>query len=142
MTKMQYNEFSSFTGPSDQLKALIKWKSGDPDVIRSYSSFDYRKDADMQRQFTIELRVDYADNEKNDAIRETLRQCARRALATARFISDNPKATQVVVWSDDFFSGHEEIAILDDVLGEITEDTVNDQEQPSDELLGALQDGV
>jgi len=96
----------------------------------------------MQRQFTIELRVDYADAEKNAEIRTTLRQCARRALATANLIADNPKATVIAIWSDDFFSGHEEIALLDDVLGEVTTETINEVgETPSDELLGALKDG-
>lgn len=97
----------------------------------------------MQRQFTIELRVDYADNEKNDAIRTTLKQCARRALATANLIADNPRATVCAIWSDDFYSGHEEIALLDDILGEVTEETINETgDEPSAELLGALKDGV
>ena len=97
----------------------------------------------MQRQFTIELRVDYADSEKNAAIKTTLQQCARRAFATANLLADNPKATQVAIWSDDFFSGHEEIALLEDVLGEVDEtNPVDTSEQPSDELLGALKDGV
>jgi hypothetical protein len=100
------------------------------------------KGAAMQRQFTIELRVDFADNDKNEALKETLQQCARRALATARLISDNPKSTQVAIWSDDFFSGHEDIALLKDVLGEVTEETLTEGEQPSDEMLGALKDGV
>ena len=96
----------------------------------------------MQRQYTLELRVDFADNEKNGAMKETLQQCARRAFATANLLADNPKATQVAIWSDDFFSGHEEIALLEDVLGEVDEtNPVDTSEQPSDELLGALKDG-
>jgi hypothetical protein len=47
------------------------------------------------------------------------------------------------LWSDDFFTGHAEIALLDDVLGPVTEENVNDTgEAPSDEMLAALRDGV
>lgn len=98
----------------------------------------------MQRQFTIELRVDFADPEKNEALRTTLQQAARRVLATANLIADNPKATKIAIFSDDFFSAHEEISLLDDVLGEVTAETVNEtgEDEPSSELLGALRGGV
>ena len=58
-------------------------------------------------------------------------------------IADNPKATRVSIWSEDFFTGHEQIALLDDVLGKVTPDTASDPgEAVSDEMMAALRDGV
>lgn len=94
----------------------------------------------MQRQFTIELRVDFADAEKLGPMRQVLQQVARHAFAAAQLISDNPKSTQIAIFSDDFFSGHEEIKLLDDViqqgLDQVGEDSGSDG--VSDELRGAV----
>jgi hypothetical protein len=94
----------------------------------------------MQRQFTIELRVDFADPEKLGPLKQVLQQAARHAFATAQLISDNPKSTQIAIFSDDFFSGHEEIKLLDDViqqgLDQVGEETGS--ENISDELRGAV----
>ncbi len=94
----------------------------------------------MQRQFTIELRVDFADQEKLPSLQQVLQQGARHAFATAQLLSDNPKTTQVAIFSDDFFSGHEEIKLLDDTIqqgldaiGETSGDEVL-----SSELVGAM----
>lgn len=70
----------------------------------------------MQRQFTIELRVDFADPEKLEPIKKVLQQAARHAFATAQLISDNPKLTKIAIFSDDFFTGHEQIALLEDTI--------------------------
>ena len=70
----------------------------------------------MQRQFTIELRVDFVDPEKLPVLKSVLQQAARHAFATAQLITDNPKTTQIAIYSDDFFSGHEEIKLLEDVI--------------------------
>lgn len=136
-----------FAGPAEGLDKLIDWKMGSPrSVYNTLGGHTPTKEQRMQRQFTIELRVDYADPEKNAAIKTTLQQCARRAFATANLLADNPKATQVAIFSDDFFSGHEEIALLEDVLGEVNDDNVNSDEVTggavSSELMGALKDGV
>ena len=71
----------------------------------------------MQRQFTIELRVDYADNEKNDSMRLALQQAARHVYATGVLLADGVKP-QIAVFSDDFFTGHEAIALLDDTVAQ------------------------
>lgn len=70
----------------------------------------------MQRQFTIELRVDFADQDKLEPLKQVLQQAARHAFATAQLISDNPKLTKIAIFSDDFFSGHEEIKLLEDTI--------------------------
>lgn len=93
----------------------------------------------MQRQFTIELRVDYADNDKNITMREAMQKAAQHVFATAQLLSDGVKP-QIVVFSDDFFDGHDEIKLVEgtiqkglDLLGPET-----DADKPSNELLDAL----
>lgn len=93
----------------------------------------------MQRQFTIELRVDYADQEKNEAMRKALQQAARHVYATATLLADGVKP-QIAIFSDDFFTGHETIALLEDTIAKGLEQ-INEQPGDSDgvssELLAA-----
>ena len=96
----------------------------------------------MQRQFTIELRVDYADNEKNDAMRTALQAAARHVYATAMLLADAVKP-QIAIFSDDFFAGHEQIALLEDTIQAGKDEIGGEQETPvSDELLGAMRDSL
>lgn len=96
----------------------------------------------MQRQFTIELRVDYADNGKNEAMRQALTAAARHVYATATLLADAVKP-QIAIFSDDFFSGHEEIELLEDVIAQgkqqLEQAGVSEQpEEISSELLSAV----
>lgn len=143
MPRLSYIEIETFTGTEEQLDGLIHWRTGDIEVLRHYTNHlpTNLRGAYMQRQITIEVRVDFADNDKNAEIRTTAQQCALRLLATCNLIADNPKATRIAIWSDDFYSGHEEIALLEDVLGDVTKDTINQTgDEPSAELLNALKD--
>lgn len=71
----------------------------------------------MQRQFTIELRVDYADTEKTKVMRQAMQQAARHVYATATLLADGVKP-QIAIFSDDFFTGHESIELLDDTISQ------------------------
>lgn len=117
---LSYEKLTVFTGPDEQLNRLIDWKAGSVDVMRHYKSahaINWREEhRHMQRQFTIELRVDFEDSGKLQPLKEVLQQAARHAYATAQLISDNPKSTQIAIFSDDFFSGHEEIKLLEDTI--------------------------
>ena len=96
----------------------------------------------MQRQFTIELRVDYADNEKNDSMRTALQAAARHVYATATLLADAVKP-QIAIFSDDFFAGHEQITLLEDTIKAGKEQIGGTDETPvSDELLGAMRDSL
>ena len=119
----------------DVLDKLILWREGDP----RYRLDSRKRINKMQRQFTIELRVDYADQDKNEAMRKALSAAARHVLATAHLLADGVKP-QIVVFSDDFFTGHEEIAILDNTLGSAIEESNAPDEVVSDELLQAARD--
>lgn len=121
------------------LDQILIWRENDPRFMRRSQA----RRSGMQRQFTIELRVDYADNDKNDAMRKALSSAARHVFATATLLADNVKP-QIAIFSDDFFSGHEEIALLDDVIaqGKAALEGVNGEngeETPvSSELLQAV----
>lgn len=137
---MRYEDIEAFTGPEDQLGQKIDWLAGRIAVLKRYKIDTITRGAHMQRQFTIELRVDFEDSEKLQPLKEVLQQAARHAYATAQLISDNPKSTQIAIFSDDFFSGHEEIKLLDDTiqqgLDQIGEDSGADS--VSSELAAAV----
>lgn len=96
----------------------------------------------MQRQFTMELRVDYSDNEKNQAMREVMQAAARHVYATASLLSDGAKP-QIAIFSDDFFSGHEKIELLEDTIQrgkEMLSLTDQKEDGVSAELMAAVRD--
>ena len=92
----------------------------------------------MQRQWTIEARADFADADKNEAISEAVKQAAIKVAATISLLQDGVKA-EVVAYSDDFFHGHEDIALF---ASKVTVDdlTAQEDEGVSDELLAAAQE--
>lgn len=134
---MNYQYISSFAGSPTDLDQVIEWKSGSIAVLKHYKTDTITRGAHMQRQFTIELRVDFADGDKLGPLKQTLQQAARHAFATAQLLSDNPKATQIAIYSDDFFSGHEEIKLLDDVIQQGLTDT-NEDASGSDTISSEL----
>ena len=69
----------------------------------------------MQRTYTIELVVDYADTGKYDATKKACASMARNLYATVSFLNDQVEP-KIAVFSDDYFQGHEEIALLDDTI--------------------------
>lgn len=69
----------------------------------------------MNLQFTIELRVDYADADKNEVMRTALQVTARHMFATASLLADGVKP-QIAMFSEDFFDGHAEIALIEDTI--------------------------
>ena len=95
----------------------------------------------MQRTFTVEIRVDYADPDKNDTMRTTLLHMARHGYATAALLAEGIKP-MVTMWSDDFFGNHEDIALLDDAIQQGIE-TTNMQDTTDElgsELMAAMRD--
>lgn len=123
---------------ADMFVDLLAWKLASPRHLRKKKMTAIMRGEHMQRQFTVELRVDYADNEKNDAMKKALAHAARHIYATAVLLADGVKP-QVAVFSDDFFSGHEEIKLLDDVIQQgLDETNETPTEEISSELMGAM----
>lgn len=69
----------------------------------------------MQREFTIQLRVDYADSEKNAAMRLACQLAAVHMLNKAMLLKDGQKP-DIAVYSDDFYSGREQIELIPDTI--------------------------
>ena len=117
---------------------MIIWRIDDP---RYTDHTNLVKGKIMQRQWTIEGRADFADTEKNDAITTAFRNAAVMLNATLALIKDNGIAPQVVCYSDDFFTGHEDIALMEDKLGKaIAFDSGGDGVSVSDEMMQAMRD--
>lgn len=72
----------------------------------------------MQRSITIELRIDYNDEGKKIKVQQLAAHCARMLLGGARLLSDGKQEPQIVVFSDDFYRGIEEINHLDGMTAE------------------------
>jgi hypothetical protein len=120
----------------DLLDKIIDWKMRAPNKRWRYATEEQR----MQRQFTIELRVDYADNEKNDAMRQACAAAARHVYATASLLSDGIKP-QISVYSDDYFAGHDEIKLMEDTIQQGLDDTQGvEATEISSELMRAVRD--
>lgn len=94
----------------------------------------------MQRQWTIEARADFADPDKNEAITEAVRQHAVALNAKLALIKDNGVSPQVVCYSDDFFTGHEDIALLKDTLGAAMAEDASPEAPISDEMMASLRE--
>ncbi len=93
----------------------------------------------MQTQVTIELRCDFEDKDKVAVLIEAAQAAARHMLATASLLSDKVKP-QIVVFTDDFFTGHKEIPLIGDTIaqGETMIAGESDLSELSDELTKAL----
>lgn len=116
-----------------QLDQMIQWKSRGPNGLLWYTE----RSELMNRQFTIELRVDYADSDKNEVMRQALQIAGRHMYATAELLGDGVKP-QIAMFSDDFFDGHAEIALIDDVLQKGKDMLkLGDDEGVSSELMAA-----
>jgi hypothetical protein len=137
---LNHYKLSGLLADPDTLDKLVIWRMNDVKYRRRTrrEQDEFIRSGSMQRQFTIELRVDYADNEKNDAMRTALQAAARHVYATATLLADAVKP-QIAIFSDDFFAGHEQITLLEDTIQAGKDEIGGENETPvSDELLGAM----
>lgn len=126
----------------DMLDRLIDWKLGSVTHRKRKSNrmTAIHEGAIMQRQFTIELRVDYEDADKNDTMRTACQAAARHVYATATLLADGVKP-QIAIYADDFFSSQQEIALLDDTIQQgIDASGLSDEAPVSSELMKAVRD--
>jgi hypothetical protein len=120
----------------DVVDKLLIWREQDPRM-----KWQNAEERAMQRQFTIELRVDYADNGKNESMRAAVAAAARHVYATAALLADATKP-QIACFSDDYFTGHEEIKALEDTISDGKTEIGGGTEEVSRELLTALRDSA
>jgi hypothetical protein len=93
------------------LDKMIVWKLREP---KPSNSGAYANMA--QRQWTIEVRADFSDPAKNAEIKQLVQQHAVSLHAFTALLSD-VQPPQVVCFSEDFFEGHQEIALHENTLG-------------------------
>ena len=103
--------------PSKDVDRRVQWRLGDIRFIAKHglTGEQWNKEAQeqaMQRQFTIELRVDYADPAKNEPMKQALLKSARQIQATATLLSDGQKP-DIAIFSEDFFVGKEVLDLMD-----------------------------
>lgn len=122
---------------------LLEWKRGSPRELRKRKFSGITRGAYMQRQFTIELRVDYEDPDKHQEMRKAAAHAARHMHAIASLLADNGVKPQVSAFSDDWFSGQEEINLLEDIIAQGLTETDGSGEQTEaidPELIRAMAD--
>lgn len=119
----------------DVLDQKIIWRLADP----RYMTRQDMKGKHMQRQWTIEARADFDDPDKNEVITKAIQQAARHVHATLALLADSQQP-QVVAFSDDFFSGHQEISLLEDVIGKGLAVSTEVEAPISSELLEAARE--
>jgi hypothetical protein len=126
---------------SSALDRLIDWKLHSPGNLRRTGNrmSAITEGKHMQRQFTIELRVDYEDSGKNDEMRKACAAAARHVYATASLLAEGVKP-QISVYSDDYFAGHEEIKMLEDTIQQGLDSIGSDETSVSSELMAAVRD--
>ena len=101
---------------NDLVKSVFVWRMGDPRIRETT-----RRSTDMKRQWNIEARADFADKEKNDLITAAVRRAAvhiNAEIALLLMADGAGQKPQVMAYSDDYFTGHAEIALLQDTLGD------------------------
>lgn len=70
----------------------------------------------MQRTFTIELRVNYADGEKNDTMKDAIMTAAHHLYAQGLLLADGGTKPEIAAFSDDWFSSREQIELIPDKI--------------------------
>ncbi len=97
----------------------------------------------MQRQWTIEVRADFSDPGAYDVISTLVKQAAVYLNANTALVPCSITPPKTVVFSDDFFAGHEDLDLLADTLGTALVDhggKVGGDAVVSDEMLQAVRD--
>lgn len=66
------------------------------------------------KTFTIELRVDFDDKEKEQLILQSARMAAKHLFTTASLVADKRKP-QIALSTSDMFEGAEQISLAEDI---------------------------
>lgn len=86
------------------------------EVVRNHkldASLNRRDGTMAQQLFTIECRVDFRDESKIPLFKTLIQQAARLVITQAGLLGDGVKP-EVVIYSHDYFKGHQDIALFDD----------------------------
>jgi hypothetical protein len=143
--KEQHMRWNVTAEPS-VMDLIIDWKLRSPRNKRMRASASEQtqdQEDKLIRQFTIELRVNYADADKNEVMRKACAAAARHVFATANLLADGVKP-DIAIFSDDWFAGKEEISLMQDVIQQGLDETNNGapnaEATVSSELMAAVRD--
>ena len=139
----EYHAEWNVTAEPRVMDQIIDWKIRSPAMKLKQKIGAITEEVHLIRQFTMELRVNYADDEKNITMRKAWAQAARHVNATAQLLSDGVKP-DIAIYSDDWFAGKETIDLLEDVIQQgIDENGASDAgNSVSSELMAAVRDGT
>lgn len=139
----EYSGEWCITAEPSVMDRLIDWKIRSAVMKLRAEASPLKEEAKLIRQFTIELRVNYADADKNDVMRKACAAAARHMFATANLLADGVKP-DIAIFSDDWFAGKEEISLMDDVIQQGLDETSNGapstEATVSSELMAAVRD--
>lgn len=129
----------SVTAEPSIMDLIIDWKLRSPTLDLATKTEEDK----LIRQFTIELRVNYADADKNEVMRKACAAAARHVFATANLLADGVKP-DIAIFSDDWFAGKEEISLMQDVIQQGLDETGANgnasEASVSSELMAAVRD--
>lgn len=69
----------------------------------------------LQRLFTIEIRVDFKDEDKLPIFKTLIQQAGRHVYGQGALLQDGVKP-EIVIHSHDFFKGHQDIPLFEDAV--------------------------
>jgi hypothetical protein len=122
------------------LDALLVWRLKDP-------RFGQPHEGDhpiMQKQFTLEFRVDFADEGRYETARKAVMLLAKHGLAELQLIAQgdaNGQQPQVASYSDDYFATHDEIDAMEDVIAQAKEKYAH-LTKPKDDTASGVSDDM
>lgn len=99
------------------------------------------------RTYTIELKADL-DDEQADILKKLMRSTAKKMYAQAVFLARGNRSPEIVMHSEDFFEGTEQIDLYEEDEPEDTSEEPDDPEgneeevEPNPELVAAFVAGI
>ncbi len=128
------------TMQGNELNAYIAWAFNSPRVWKEFK-WQVKGKTMAQQEWTIQARVDCGPDEQV-AIKVAVQRLARHLLTQISLSPTLRGKVQVVCYSEDFFNGHQDIALIDDTVSEAISGLPDghQDEGVSRDLLDAVRD--
>lgn len=122
-----------------QTHGFIDWRMGDPQILRHFKELHPQEGKTVaEKQFTLELRVDFSDPEKYEVVKVHLAKLARQLTAKCKLLMDNGIKPRCALHSDNFFMAPEAIDSMEGVISRDDAAADVEEEQVSAEMLEAM----
>ena len=131
------------------LNKLVDWRLKAPSIARKYhpdkSPEELRRQGVAQKTLCLELRLDFADQERYNTMVGFFQQCAVYLVAQADLASDRGIKPDVAIYDDDMYLGKRDISLVPntlqkgmDLLAALTTPEAAEEDRPSEDMLKAL----